>query len=130
MSRSVCAARETAKPRPVKSGPPKGHRVYQILPFELFLRELWPQDRTKNYMRLTGAPQRTAKRRLAGKHPDYSEVVAILRSEYGFQFLKHLMGDARPHWFSGIERAKHLGDLRRQVAQQQRELAQLEMQIE
>ena len=105
--------------------------MHQILPFELFLREIWPQDRTKNYMRLTGAAQRTAKRRLSGKHPpDYAEIAAILRSEYGFHLLQHIMGDARPKWFSGIERARSIGELRRRVAEQQRQLAQFEMAIE
>lgn len=120
-----------AKTRREKSCPPKRNDVHHILPFELFLREIWPEDRTKNYMRLTGAKLKTAKNRVGGKFPpDYVEVVALLRSEHGFQFLKHIMGDARPRWFSGIERAKNLGDLRRRVAEQARQLAQMEMQIE
>jgi hypothetical protein len=121
---------QIAKTAGVKVGPSKGQAVHHILPFEQFLREIWPTDRTKNYMRLTGAKMRTAKRRFAGHTPDYQEVVAILRSEYGFAFMQYIMGEHRPQWWSSVSRAKHLGDLRRQVAEQQRKIAQLEMQIE
>lgn len=121
-----------SKPRELqraKRCTPKGNNLRHILPFELFLREIWPEDRTKNYMRLTGAKLRTAKHRVSGDHPPpgYEEIAAILRSEHGFKFLKHIMGDARPEWFSGIERARDIGVLRRSIAEQQRKLAQFEM---
>ena len=82
-------------------------------------------------MRLTGAKMRTAKHRIAGNRPpDYQELIAILRSEHGFAFLQFIMGGHCPAWWSGVSRAKNLGDMRRQIAQQQRRLAQLEMEIE
>lgn len=131
MRQTVAVAQEIAKTERAQKCTPKRTHVRQILPFESFLREIWPEDRTKNYMRLTGAKVRTAKYRVAGKRPpDYAEIVAILRSEHGFRFLKHALGDARPQWFSGVERAKNIGDMRRRLAQQQRELAQLEMEID
>lgn len=132
MPQTVRLTGEIANSPRVKSGPSRGHKVHQILPFELLLREIWPQDRTKNYMRATGAAEKTAKRRVGGKHPPkgYEEIVALLRSEQGFRFLKRMMGDARPQWFAAVERAKHLGDIRRQQAMLQRRLAQLEMEIE
>jgi hypothetical protein len=128
---SSAAVVELAKTPGVRTGTPKRQNVHFILPFEQFLRTIWPADRTKNYMRLTGAKMRTAKRRLAGDgSPDYAELVAVLRSEHGFALLQHVMGDHRPQWWSGVSRAKHLGDLRKQVAEQQRKIAQLEMSIE
>lgn len=131
MLERVRAEPDFVKSRPGKSVTSKCHDVRQILPFELFLRELWPQDRIKNYMRLTGAGLRTAKRRTAGKHPpDYAEIAAILRSEHGFKFLQHIMGDARPSWFASVTKAKDIGALRRQVAEQQRRLTQMEMGLE
>ena len=123
-----CESPKSTRP---KSYPSKGNDVRHVLPFELFLREIWPQDRTKNYMRITGTKVSTAKHRVSGKFPpDYAEIAAILRSEHGFQLLKHIMGDARPQWFSGVERARNIGAMRRQLAEQQRKLAQFEMEIE
>lgn len=131
MGESLRAAIDFVKSTPVKSDPSKGQKVRKLLPFELFLRELWPEDRIKNYMRLTGAGFETAKRRTAGKHPpDYEEIAAILRSEHGFKFLRHIMGDARPAWFASVTKAKDIGALRRQVAEQQRRLTQMEMGLE
>lgn len=108
--------------------------MHQILPFELFLRAVWPPDRSKNraklYARITGAKLRTAKYRFSGKRdPDYMEIVAILRSEYGFDFLKHVMGDAAPSWWATVSRARNIGDMRRQQADLHRRIAQLEMQV-
>lgn len=128
MGQTVSAVVEPREYRRAKICTPKGNKLRHILPFELFLREIWPEDRTKNYMRLTGAKLRTAKHRVSGEFPPgYEEIAAILRSEHGFKFLKHIMGDARPEWFSGIERAKDIGSLRRSIAEQQRKLAQFEM---
>ena len=131
MLERVRAEPDFVKSRPAKCCPPKGNKLRQLLPFELFLRELWPEDRTKNYMRLTGAKVRTAKHRIEGKHPpDYAEIAAILRSEHGFKFLQHIMGDARPSWFASVSKAKDIGALRRQLAEQQRRLTQMEMGLE
>ena len=125
---------KSANSRGVKSGPSKGQKwpekVHRILPFELFLRQIWPQDRTKKYMHLTACAERTAKRRLSGADPDYAEVVAMLRSEHGFEFLEHVMGDASPKWWKGVRKARGLGDMRRQLAEQQRRIAQLEMALD
>src|SRR3569832_211156 len=131
MLERVRAEPDFVKSAPGKSDQSTGQKIRKLLPFELFLRELWPEDRIKNYMRLTGAMFETAKRRTAGKHPpDYEEIAAILRSEHGFKFLQHIMGDARPSWFASVTKAKDIGALRRQVAEQQRRLTQMEMGLE
>lgn len=127
---SRAIARPSNKSR-AQTCPPKGTNVRFILPFELFLRAIWPQDRTKNYMRLTGAKPSTAKHRVSGRRdPDYAEVVAVLRSEHGFDFLDHVMGDAAPKWWRNVRKARGLGDMRRQLAEQHRRIAQLEMAID
>ncbi len=88
-------------------------------------------DRTKNYMRLTGKSERAAKYQIAGEsQPSYPDIVAILRSEHGFDFLEHVMGDAVPKWWRGVRKARGLGDMRRQLAEQQRRIAQLEMALD
>jgi hypothetical protein len=131
MGQTLSVVSENRELPRAKKCPPRGKNLRHILPFELFLREIWPEDRTKNYMRLTGAKLRTAKHRVSGKYqPDYEEVAAVLRSEHGYLLLKHIMGDARPEWFSRVERAKDLGALRRSVAEQQRKITQMELGIE
>lgn len=105
--------------------------MHHILPFELFLRTIWPHDRAKNYMRITHAKPSTTKHRIAGRRdPDYVEIAKILRSDHGFEFLQHVMGDANPKWWRGVQKARGLGDMRRQLAEQQRRIAQLELSIE
>lgn len=125
------AARKKSNSPGVRPCTSKSPNVHQFLPFELFLRTIWPHDRAKNYMRLTGTGARTAKYRLSGKRlPDYAEVVAIIRSEHGFEFIQHVMGAAAPKWWKSVRKARGLGDMRRQLADQQRRIAQLEMQLD
>jgi hypothetical protein len=82
-------------------------------------------------MRVTGAKPSTAKLRVRGKRlPDYPEIVAILRSAHGYEWIKHALGEERPEWFTAFERAKSIGETRKLQAQVQRRIAQLEMQIE
>jgi len=132
MQENIRAAVDFVKSPPRQKYRSKGTKVREFLPFELFLREIWPEDRTKNYMRLTGTKPDTAKLRVSGKRPPpgYDEIVSILRSEHGFKFLQHIMGDARPSWFASVSKAKDLGALRRQLAEQQRRLSQMEMGLE
>lgn len=105
--------------------------MHVILPFELFLRTIWPEDRAKNYMRLTGAKSTTAKHRVSGKRdPDYPEIAFILRSDHGFDLLEHIMGEANPKWWRGVRKARGLGDMRRQLLEQQRRIAQLELSLD
>jgi hypothetical protein len=102
--------------------------VHHILPFELFLRAIWPHDRAKNYMRITGAKPSTVKHRISGKRtPDYVEIVAILRSDYGYEFLDHVMGDAKPRWWRGVAKARSLSAMRKQLDEQRRRIEQLEL---
>jgi hypothetical protein len=130
MQTNVAVTRETTNPERAKNCPSGRNNLHHILPFERFLREIWPADRTKNYMRLTGAKQSTAKQRVRGKFaPDYAEIAAIIRSEHGYEFIKHILGDVRPEWFTAIERAKNIGETRKLHAQLQRRLAQLEMDV-
>lgn len=127
---SVARARKSNSPG-AKRCTSKCNNLHSILPFELFLRTVWPSDRTKNYMRLTGKSERAAKYQLAGEtQPSYSDIVAILRSEHGFDFLKHVMGEATPKWWKSVRKARGLGDMRRQLADQQRRIAQLEMALD
>ncbi|MEI9804145.1 MAG: hypothetical protein WDN48_06315 [Pseudolabrys sp.] len=130
MAEASAAARKSAKSPSAKLCTSKGKVLHQILPFELFLRTIWPHDRAKNYCRVTGKSLRTAKYKLAGGVPDFEDAVAILRSEHGFDFLQHVMGEAKPKWWRGVIKARSLGDMRRQLSEQQRRIAQLELAID
>ena len=131
MSAALAARPKKSNSRGAKVCTSKCNNLHKILPFELFLRAVWPADRTKNYMRLTGLSERTAKYRSDGvPPPGYGEIVAILRSDHGFDFLEHVMGQASPKWWKSVRKARGLGDMRRQLADQQRRIAQLEMQLD
>lgn len=127
MSRVESASVRKAKTPRAQLCPSKGTGVHQILPFELFLQAIWPTDRIKNIQRVTRKSVRAIKYQLAGRPPGYEDIVAILRSDHGFELLEHVMGDHRPPWWRNVRKARGLGDMRRQLADQQRRIAQLEM---
>lgn len=132
MPQTVRVTGEIANSPRVQKCPRRGANVHRFLPFELFLREVWPveRNRVKSYMRLTGAKESTAKHRLKlRRKPSCDEIAAILRSEYGYEFLKYLLGDVRPAWFTAVERAKAIGETRKAHAALTRRIAQLEMEI-
>lgn len=114
-----------------KSCTPKCNSLHQLLPFELFLRAVWPTDTAKQFGRVSGKSLRAIKYQLAGEsHPSYADIVAIIRSEHGFAFLQHVIGEANPKWWRSVQRARSLGALRKQVAEQSRRIAQLELAID
>lgn len=120
-----------SNPARAKACTSKGNPLHHILPFELFLRAVWPTDTVKKVGRITGKSERSIKYQLAGElPPSFTDAVAILRSEHGFEFLQHIIGDAKPKWWRGVQKARGLGDMRRQLAEQQRRIAQLEMAID
>jgi hypothetical protein len=131
MSGQSSAAVRKAKQAGARPCTSKCNPLHQILPFELFLRAVWPTDSVKRIARVTGKSDRTIKYQLAGElPPSFTDAVAILRSEHGFEFLQHVMGDTKPKWWRGVQKARGLGDMRRQLAEQQRRIAQLEMAID
>jgi hypothetical protein len=132
MRRESSAARsKKANPKGARSCPPKGNAVHHMLPFERWARAAWPQDGAKNLGRLIKRSLRTCKYQLAGtRDPSYADVIALLRSEHGFSFLQFMMGDAEPAWWRGIAKARGLASLRKQLADAQRRIAQLEMDFE
>lgn len=113
-----------------KPCPPKGNNLHQILPFELFLRRIWPHDTPKLASKFTGKSIRQIKYQLAGQSPSFTDAVAFLRSEHGFEFLQHVMGDAQPRWWREVNKARSLGAMRRQLEDQRRRIAQLELAVD
>lgn len=123
---SVARAEKANQPR-AKNCTPKCNTLHPILPFEQFLRAVWPVDTAKKASRITGKSLRMVKYQLAGSDPKYRDIVAIIRSEYGYAFLQHVMGNADPAWWRGVQKAKSIGAIRRDVAEQNKRLAQLEL---
>lgn len=130
MAESSAALRKSAKGPGARSCTPKCTSVHSILPFELFLRAVWPVDTVKQVGRVTGKSLRAIKYQLAGRDPAYHDIVAIIRSEHGYDFLQHVMGEANPKWWRTVQHARGIGALRKQVAEQSRRIAQLELAID
>lgn len=105
--------------------------VHQILPFERWAHSVWPVKPASNLRAIMRRSLRTIRYQLSGKRkPDYDDVVALLRSEHGFSFLQHVMGDAHPPWWRGIAKVRSLATMRKQIDEQRRRIEQLELEIE
>jgi hypothetical protein len=115
----------------IKVPPTISEKAKPLPTFVEFCRKEWPRNRAAGYMEAANCKLETAKRRTSGKHrPGYEEIGALLRSEHGFSFLEHIFADEPPGWFSSFRKAKDIGDMRRQLAEQQRRLTQMEMGLE
>jgi hypothetical protein len=130
MRESSPAKARKANSQGARSCTKSGTSVHHILPLALWARSVWPLKPVANLRALTGRSIRTTKYQLGGRDPSYADVVALLRSEHGFSFLQHLMGDATPAWWRGLSRVRSLASLRKQIAEQQRRLAQLELELD
>jgi hypothetical protein len=139
MSRSSAAVLRESSAQPAKKAnlpsakpcPSKGTPVHHILPFERWARQVWRQDRAKSLSAIIRRSLRTCKYRIKGtRKPDYDDIAALLRSEYGFSFLEHLMGEASPAWWRGIAKAQSLAATRKQLAEAQRRIAQIELEFD
>ncbi len=129
--------RESLRRAPRKANRPgaqsctrKGTSVHYILPLERWARAVWPQKPVDNLKAITGRSVRTIKYQLRGRPLSRDDIVALLRSEHGFSFLQYLMAGADPLWWKGIVRVRSVATLRRQIAEQQKRLAQLEFEID
>lgn len=108
----------------------KGKVLHPILPFERWARSVWPIKPVANLRAVIQRSPRTCKYRLKGLDPDFADVIALLRSEFGFSFLEYLMADAEPAWWRGFRRASGLAAMRKKLAEAQRRIAQLELELE
>lgn len=76
---------------------------------------------------LLGLSERAAKHRLATSRPyTVAELQIILQSEDGFDFLNALMEDAQPKWWWWAKRVMATAERRRQAAEIDQEILQLE----
>lgn len=92
---------------------------------------MWPYKTPQNVKAVTGRSLRTVKYQLAGASDlKLSDAVALLRSEHGFSLLAYLMAGAEPFWWRGIIKARNLASTRKALADAQRRLAQMEMDLE
>jgi transcriptional regulator with XRE-family HTH domain len=79
-------------------------RGRSISPAMRVARGLWPSKTANELAGLTGASVRTAERWLAGERTlSAGALSALLRSEYGLDFLAAVMADAQPRWWQRIQ---------------------------
>lgn len=105
--------------------------VHQILPFERWARSIWPTKPVDVLRSLTRRSLRTCKYWIAGaREPSYADLTALLRSEAGFSLLQHLMGEAKPVWWRGVQKARSLSAMRKELDLQRRRIEQLELNLD
>ena len=101
---------------------PLNERITQVL------QAFWPSKRDMRLAAVTGRTDRFARECLALRAKYSAEdVVALLRTEDGFQILEVAMDGARPAWWRKVQRASKLAALRTSIAKQELALKQLEL---
>lgn len=98
-----------------------------ISPILLTFQQIYPEQTAIELALRTKADVRHCERCLAGSR----ELGALfqqrlLQSDVGREILIALMGDAKPAWWVALQRQMALSDLRRNLAEQKRQIEQLE----
>lgn len=89
-------------------------------------RALWPVKTAQNLAHKTKVSERAAAFWLAGDRDMSLEAARLLlRSEDGYPFLVALMGDCDARWWQRVKLRYDSGKLRRDIAAQQKRLADL-----
>lgn len=78
-------------------------------------RSLWPSKTDMALASKTGTSERMCRYWLSNKYNlGADDLVALLRTDEGFQILEAIMGDAKPVWWAGFKRGVKRAELRRQ----------------
>lgn len=95
-------------------------------PFIAVARALWPVKTAQNLAHKTQVSERAASFWLAGKYDMSLDAArALLRSEDGYAFPVALMGDCDARWWQRVKLRYDSGKLKREIAAQQKHLAEL-----
>lgn len=93
-------------------------------------QRLWPLKTDMALAEKTGTSDRMCRYWLQQRYSlSAGDLVSLLRSEEGLQFLRAIMAGARPVWWRRFERSTRLSALRAAQEQQRREIEQLEMEF-
>ena len=78
-------------------------------------RAVWPSKTDMALMAKTKRSDRTCRYWLENKYSlGADDLVLLLRTDEGLQFLEAVMGDAKPIWWAGFKRSVKRAELRRQ----------------
>lgn len=118
MSNSVAIATEKSNPAPAVLGGGRNEMGRTLLAVNALMRKKFGNKTWASVALLLKIEERTARHRLAGtRQYDFADVVNLLRSNVGFDFLKVLMGEPKrwPSWFkivvAQIKQAKAMTDI-------------------
>lgn len=95
-------------------------------------KQVFETKRAAHLAARSGAKTRMAEYWLAKKFDISGDALAnLLCSDIGFEILEQLIHRAKrkPDWWKAFKHAKETGEVRRQVAEANKRLAQLEMQV-
>ena len=93
-------------------------------------RILWPSKTALEIAIRTGVSERMAHYWLSEKYDIPADALAaLLRTDAGLSILEQIMGDARPKWWRRIKRSAQLATLRAAQAEQEKLIAQIEMEF-
>jgi hypothetical protein len=93
------------------------------------LRDFWPRKTASHISYVTGVSERAVKYWLAGvTRMSIEHVVALLRTEAGFDILEAVMGDSQQEWWLTTKVAHGLRLSRRAIKAQQKRIDELRAQ--
>ncbi len=89
-------------------------------------RRLWPSKTAINLASRAGISERAAKLWLEGRtEPGADALVAMLRSDIGFELLQNLMQGSGTRWWREFEQGVQIAELEQQIAWRKESLAKL-----
>jgi hypothetical protein len=93
------------------------------------LRDFWPRKTASHVSYVTGVSERAVKYWLAGvTRMSIEHVVALLRTEAGYDILEAVMGDSQEEWWLTTKVAHGLRQSRRAIRAQQKRINELRAQ--
>lgn len=95
------------------------------------LRAVWPRKTASHVSFVTGVSERAVKYWLAGvTRMSLEHVVALLRTEAGFDILEAVMGDSAVEWWLAAKAAQNIRRSRKAIKREQERIAQTRAQLD
>lgn len=95
------------------------------------IRAAWPKKTAAYVAHLTGTNERTVQFWLAGHtRMSFDAVVALLRTEAGYEILNSVMGDCKAEWWIVTQTAQDIRKSRRAIKREQNRIAATRAQLD
>lgn len=95
------------------------------------LKDFWPRKTASHVALLTGVSERAVKYWLAGvTRMSLEHVVAILRTEAGYDILEAVMGDCKVDWWLAAQAAQNIRRSKRAIKKEQERIAHTRAQLD